>query len=162
MALTLDQLKRLVDAQGVKYFVAPSEPTLLMNFGGRFGTYQVIMKVEVDGRFLQFRTMGYGLCPKSHPHCDALLQVLGALDYELRMTKWGWDPRDGEIVACMDMWLEDATLTNQQFQFLLSSFLPAIDLAHQRIGVALETGVDQGLHMPEPEPVPSGNGPMVV
>lgn len=145
MGMTVDGLRRLLDARGIRYFQDPNRPVLLMNFTGMFGTYQVIMLIDVDGRFLQARTVGYASCPKSHPHCDVALQVLGALDYELRMTKWGWDPNDGEIVAYLDVWVEDGTVTDAQFQTLLAIYLPAIDLAHQRITTAMATGVDQGL-----------------
>jgi len=150
--MSFEQLKRLASDQGLKYFVAPDDPTLLMTFSGVFGTYQVVMKLELDGRFLQFRTVGYGLCPKSHPHCGAVLEVLGALDYLLRVTKWGWDPNDGEIVACADLWFEDAVVTPEQFQALLGAFLPAIDVGHHRIEVTMQTGIDPGLELPPPIP----------
>jgi len=54
----------------------------------------------------------------------------------------GWDPTDGEIVGYADLWLEDATLTQQQFGAMLGAFIPAIDLGHARIVTTMETGVD--------------------
>lgn len=142
MTVTMDKLKSLVEREGLKYFLAPDRPVLSMGFAGEAGSYQMIMLVELDGRFLQFRTVGYGLCPTVHPHVDAVLRVLGALDYKFRLTKFGWDPSDGEIVGYVDLWLEDAELTQQQFSAMLHAFLSAIDQGHARIAKTMETGVD--------------------
>ena len=142
MTITVDQLKKLAEGQGLKYFLAPDRPALLMGFAGVTGSYQVLMMVELDGRFLQFRTTGYGKCPAEHPNLEAVLRVIGDLDYRFRLAKFGWDPSDGEIVGYADLWLEDATLTPRQFAGMLGAFLPAIDLAHARIGMTLATGVD--------------------
>jgi hypothetical protein len=142
MAVTLDKLKSLASAEGLKYFLAPDRPAILATFGGLTGNFQVIMLVELDGRFLQFRTIGYASCPAAHPHLEAVLKVLASLDYKLRLTKFGWDPSDGEIVAYADLWLEDATLTQKQFAAMLAAFLPAMDLGHERIQKTIDTGVD--------------------
>jgi hypothetical protein len=142
VAITLDKLKSLASAEGLKYFLAPDRPAILAGFGGLTGSYQVLMMVELDGRFMQFRTLGYASCPASHPHLEAVLKVLGALDYKLRLTKFGWDPSDGEIVGYADLWLEDGTLTQKQFKAMLGAFLPAIDLGHDRIQKTIDTGVD--------------------
>jgi len=146
--MSFEQLKRLASDQGLKYFLAPDEPALSMTVSGNHGTYQVVMKLELDGRFLQMRTVGYGFCPKTHQHCAAVLEVLGSNNYMLRVTKWGWDQNDGEIVAFADLWAEDATVTSNQFLALLATFLPAIDVGHRRIDVTMQTGIDPGLTLP--------------
>ena len=144
MSITLDNLKSLATKEGLKYFLAPDRPALLMGFSGLTGSYQVVMVLELEGRFLQFRTIGYASCPVGHPHLDAVLRVLGSLDYKLRLTKFGWDPSDGEIVGYVDLWLEDGSLTQKQFASMLAAFLPAIDMGHERIARTIETGVDPG------------------
>lgn len=156
MSITVDRLKSLLDAQGVRYFLDPHRPVILANFAGLFGAYQVVFQVDLDGRFLLIRTLGYGSCPTSHPHCQAVLQVLGNLNFQMRCTKWGWDPSDGEIVACVDVWLEDASVTEKQFAQWLSVFLPSIDMAHRRIAEAMSSGIDPGVSVPPPPPPPPG------
>lgn len=142
MTISLDQLKSLVQAEGLGFFEDPRRPAILLNFSGHNGSYQVIMLVELDGRFIQFRTIGYGSCPSGHPHVAAVLRVVGEMDYRLRLTKFGWDPADGEIVAYADLWLEDGTLTQKQLAAMLRAFLPAIDLGRARIAATMATGVD--------------------
>jgi len=142
VTISIDKLKDLVKAEGLGFFVDPSRPAILLNFSGHNGAYMVVMIVELDGRFMQFRTVGYGSCPSDHPHLDAVLRVLGEMDYRLRVTKFGWDPKDGEIVAYADLWLEDATLTQKQLASMLRAFLPAIDLGRARLNATMATGVD--------------------
>ena len=142
MTITIEQLKSLATAAELKYFIAPDRPALLINFRGVTGSFQVIAMVELDGRFVQLRTVGYANCPADHPHIEAVLRVLAALDYSRRLAKFAWDVSDGEIVAYADLWLEDAVLTQGQFQAMLSVFIPVIDLGHDRIVKTIETGVD--------------------
>ena len=148
MALTLARLKTLCDGEGLKYFVAPDRPMVLLAFGGLNGKYQVVVPLELDGRFLQVRTLGYLRCPADNPHLAAVLKILGELNYRMRMTKFGWDPNDGEIVAYADVWIEDGDLTQQQFGALFRSLIPTIDLNYPRLTDAIHTGNDPGLQLP--------------
>jgi hypothetical protein len=77
-----------------------------------------------------------------------VLRVLGHLNYRFRLTKFGWDPKDGEIVAYADVWVEDGDLTQRQFGALFKSLIPAIDLAYKRLSTVMETGSDPGDGMP--------------
>ena len=147
--MTFEELKKLAEGEDLKYFVAPDRPTLMMGIGGLNGSYQIVVPLELDGRFLQFRTLGYQSCPSDHPHLEAVLRVLGELDYKLRLTKFGWDPSDGEIVGYADVWLEDGTLTQKQFSGILHCFVPGIDLNYPRITKTIETGTDPGELRPE-------------
>jgi Putative bacterial sensory transduction regulator len=142
VTISVDQLKSLAKAEGLGFFVDPNRPAILLNFSGHDGSYQVVMLVELDGRFIQFRTIGYAKCPSDHPNLAAVLRVLGEMDYRLRLTKFGWDPADGEVVGYVDLWLEDATLTQKQFGAMLRALLPAIDMGRARITKTMETGVD--------------------
>lgn len=147
--MTFEELKKLAEGAELKYFIAPDRPTLMMGFGGINGNYQVAVKLELDGRFVQFRTVGYLSCPSDHPHVDAVLRLLGELDFQLRLVKFGWDPTDGEIAAYVDVWLEDGTITQKQFSAMLQCFIPGIDFNHQRISKTIETGSDPGELKPE-------------
>jgi hypothetical protein len=144
LAITLDQLKKLCEGEDFKYFLAPDRPMVMLGFGGVNGSFQVIVPIEVDGRFMQVRTMSYLHCPADHPHVNAVLAVLGSLNYRLRMTKFGWDPKDGEIVAYADVWVEDGEVTQKQFGALFRSLIPSVDLNFKRLSVTIETGEDPG------------------
>jgi hypothetical protein len=147
--MTFEELKKLAEGEDLKYFVAQDTPTLLMNIGGLSGMHQIVVPLELDGRFLQFRTVGYLACPADNPHLEAVLRVLGQLDYQLRVTKFGWDPTDGEIVGYGDLWLEDGKVTQAQFSGMIHTFFAGIDLNKPRIAKTIETGVDPGEFDPE-------------
>lgn len=144
MGMSLETLKELFDANDVKYFVAPDHPALLAGFRGFNGTYQILTVLELDGAFLQFRTMGWPHCPSDHPALTEVLKAISDENYSRRMVKFGWDHRDGELVASADVWIEDGILTKAQFSRMLSVFLPVIDMAYARITKTLETGTDPG------------------
>ncbi len=149
MAMTLDQLRKLADEEGFKYFLDPEREALMMGATGINGRYQFVLLLEVDGQFIQFRSINYLYCPVKHPHLLEVLKVLGELNYKLRLAKFGWDPRDGEIVAYADTWVMDNELTQSQFSRIVHNYLPAIDLNYKRIKTTMETGEDPGEFDPE-------------
>jgi hypothetical protein len=144
MAMTLDELRGMMDGCGLKYFVDPNRPALMLGMRALCGDFQFVAHLEEEGRFLQFRTLNFCRCPEDHPHLGAVLRVLATLDYQFRFLKFGWDRADGEIVAYGDVWLEDAKVSPRQFRRLLDNFIPGADLCQVRIRMALETGQDPG------------------
>lgn len=144
MSISLDELKDLLTQHKVRYFVDPDHDALLGLFGGYHGSYKVVFEVDLDGTFLQLKTLGYVQCPTTHPHCRVVLELLGLLNYSYRSTKFAWDPRDGEIVGYVDLWLEDARVTLLQLAANLGILLRTIDRAFYRLNGIMETGVDPG------------------
>jgi hypothetical protein len=142
--MTLDTLEKLMKAAKMKYFRDPDRPALMFPATGLFGTYQFVVILDVDGAFLQFRTLSYLHCEANHPHNYAVLKVLEETNYRLRLVKFGWDPQDGEIVAYVDHWVMDGSVTEAQFERMLGSLLPSVDMASARIKKTMETGTDPG------------------
>lgn len=152
MSVTVDSLQKMLAEDGVRFFVDPINNAVLAMFGGHFGSYQIVFDTDMDGAFLQIRTLNYAMCPKSSPHYVAVLELLGNLNYTYRSTKFGWDPRDGEVVGYVDFWLEDAVLTIDQLRVNLGTLLRTIDKANFRIRAIMESGTDPG----DPSAPPSG------
>jgi Putative bacterial sensory transduction regulator len=147
MSMTLDDLKELFEKQGVTYFVAPdpARPAILATFQGVNGAYQVITHLEVDGTFVQLRTINWLHCPAGHKAVGEVLKAVGDENYQRRLVKIGWDPTDGELVAYADVWVEDGKLTQQQFSRMLSVYLPVMDMAYGRLKKTIDTGHDPGM-----------------
>lgn len=144
MAMTMDQLKRLLDAQDLKYFLDPHRDAIMLTASGIFGNYQSVILLEDEGRILQVRSVGYLNCPAGSPNLFAVLKVLGVLNYQLRGIKFGWDANDGEIAVYSDHWVQDGTLTQNQFGRMLHVFFSGIDMNLLRIGQTIEAGKDPG------------------
>ncbi len=144
MALTMAQLKGLVDAEGLKYYVDPNRDALMMRVKGANGEYELLVLLEVGGEFLQLRSLGYHTCPPDNPHTDELLKLLGTLNYRLRFVKFGWDPEDGEITVYGDTWIKDGGVTEKQFGHMARAYFSVMDLNFPRIDQTIRTGKDPG------------------
>ncbi len=144
MAVTMEKLKGLLESQGLRYFVDPSRNALFLGITGLNGTHQFLVLHELEGRFIQFRTLSYHSCPGHHPALHALLGLLAELNYRLRFVKFARDPLDGEIVVYGDVWLMDGDLAPDQFGQLIHGYMSLLDLNYSRIHATLETGVDPG------------------
>lgn len=145
MAMDMDTLKRLLDGEGLKYFLDPVRPAVLLGFQGLVGHYQFVILVEQEGRFLQLRTIKFAHCPVDHPHLQEVLKVIGGIDYQIRFVKFGWDQDDGEIVGYGDVCLaKDGTLTQAQFKQILQHYITVLEISAKRIRETIETGRDPG------------------
>jgi len=127
-----------------RFFRAPDRPALLVGARGLNGSYRVLVALEVDGQFLQFRTLDYLHCQADHKYATEVLKVIGDINFTRRILKLGWDPSDGEIVGYADACLMDSKLTQGQFKRMVEIYLPALDLSYGRIKTTMETGKDPG------------------
>lgn len=142
MPITMEKLKQLVDACEYHYYLDPNRPTLLFGVRGVNGQYQCLVKLDLEGRFVQLRTVSYHYAPSTAPHLQKFLELLGHLNFQMRFVKFGWDPSDGEIVVYGDAWIDDGTLTVGQMRTMINNFLSVLDLNFARIKKVLETGTD--------------------
>jgi hypothetical protein len=144
MALTLPRLQELLKAEGLLFYVAPDRPVVRLGVAGMFGRYEMVVHLENEGQFLQFRTVGYMTCPATHPNLAAVLRAMAAINYRNRFVKFGWDQSDGEIAGYGDMWVVDGDVTPQQFSRMMHNFVPAIDTSSARLKETMTTGRDPG------------------
>lgn len=143
MTFTLIRLRELLDAEGLHYFLVPDRDGVMLTLQGSNGRFQFTVLVEEDGEFLQFRSIEYLYCPQDHPNLNETLRVLGELNYGLRLLKFGWDPRDGEIAVYADLWVMDAEITQVQFSRMAQSYMSIMDEQHPRIREAVESGTGE-------------------
>ena len=144
MALNMDQLKQLLNAQGLHYYLDPQRDAAMLTAAGHFGQYQCVIALDLDGTFLQIRSVNYAHCPSENPNLVVVSKVLGEINYRTRGVKLGWDPRDGEITVYVDAWLQDGTVTNQQFGLMIQLFFAIADGSSLRLLSTIETGKDPG------------------
>lgn len=144
MAITFDDLKELVTREGLRFFVAPDENRLMVGVSGMCGKFQIVISLYDQGIFLQFRTVNYMTCPANHPALAELLKAMADANYQTRLVKFAWDAGDGEVVAYADIWLMDASLTQEQLHRMLGNYVPAIDMQSYRFQRTLKEGKDPG------------------
>jgi len=142
MAYDLPKLRALLDAEELHYYLLPDREGVVLTLQGDHGRFQFTILVEAEGEFLQFRSVEYLFCPKDHPNLAATLQVLGDLNYRLRLLKFGWDPLDGEIAVYADLWMMDAEITESQFSRMAQSYMSIMDSEYPTIRAAMDSGVE--------------------
>jgi len=101
----------------------------------------VCIRLDENGEFIKFFE------PQRYKYVEGehklkVLETLLAIQYESKMMQWEYDPRDGEIRACIEFPLEDAKLTKRQFLRAMHGLVQMMDHYHARIKTVMETGED--------------------
>ncbi len=141
MTCILPELREFLETEGLQYYLIPDQDGVMLTMKGTEGKYQFKILLELDGEFLQFRSIDYLHCPQGHQNLETTLQVLGEINYRLRLLKFGWDPADGEIAVFVDLWMMDATITQGHFSRMANSFMSIMDDEYPRLVAAIENGV---------------------
>ena len=148
MAMSLKEIENLMKQKKLNYFVHPERPVLIFTITGLFGTFQILVVLEREGEFLQFRTAEYLRCSSDSPHLKEVLKALASINFRMRYAKFCWNPADGQIVVFADTWLMDQKISWKQFERMLDNYFPAIDLHFDRLKKIIETGQDPGEKRP--------------
>lgn len=139
MPIMIEDIRNFLDSKEVKYLYDSQKETLVISFT----PHVLLIKLEENGEFLQFRTLNFYQYKKGK-YKQVILQMLVAMNYKRKLVKFGYDPEDGEINACVDIPIEDAVFTSAQFFRCMAALLEALEESYQRIIHILETGKDPG------------------
>lgn len=157
VAVTLGELRKLVDACGLRYAVLPDEKGLVLQPSEASSRPAFLIVLTLDGRMVQFRTIGYLYCPPGHPHLEQVVTLLAEFNRRSAMVRYNWERAEGkgqgqgegEIIVGVEIWIGDGELTVEQFRNTLRRFLQAIEEPrYRRIHQTLETGRDPGVRVP--------------
>ena len=149
MALTFDELKKLMAGAGLPYFLDPHQPVLVCLIPDQDDTYQVAAILDAEHGFLQLRTVNLFQCIAEHVHAVPVLKVIGEFNYRARFIKLGWEPLNGEIAAYGDLFIFETKPTQEQFNFMLGAFLQQLHQIYPRLKQVLETGQETEPQKPE-------------
>ena len=146
MAATLKQIKGYLDKKGWKYRVEAEEHRLITGvYAENLDQFLIVIQLDEDGEFFEIYAPRVLSNVKDHPHKTAILQTMLCISWETKMLQWEYDPSDGEIRAIIEFPLEDALLTERQFNRCLYSLVQLVDeLALPRLRAVMETGEDPG------------------
>lgn len=139
MPTTTDDIRSFLAAKEVKYLYDSDKEVFVISFSPNV----ILVRLEENGEFLQFRTLNFYQYKEGNNKA-MILQVLAHINYQRKLVKFGYDPGDGEINACVDIPIEDNQLTNMQFFRSMAALLEALDEARKRITQTIETGKDPG------------------
>lgn len=139
MPTTTEEILGFLDAKEVKYLYDARKETFVICFT----PHVLLIRIEENGEFLQFRTLNFYQY-KNGKHRELILAMIAAMNYRRKLVKFGYDEADGEINACVDIPVEDGTLTSTQFFRCMAALLEALEESRSRITAVLETGKDPG------------------
>ena len=146
MATTLEQISTYLENKGWKHRVDEAGSRILTGvYGENLEDFLIVIQLDEDGEFFEMFAPRVLSGVKDHPHKTAILQTMLCISWETKMLQWEYDPSDGEIRAIIEFPLEDATLTERQFNRCLHSLVQLVDeLALPRLQAVMETGEDPG------------------
>ncbi|MEB3294010.1 MAG: hypothetical protein VKJ24_12700 [Synechococcales bacterium] len=146
MGATLQQLAGYLDKKGWKYRLEEEENRIITGvFAENVEQFLIVIQLDEDGEFFEIYAPRVLAGVKNHPFKDAILQTMLCISWETKMLQWEYDPSDGEIRAIIEFPLEDALMTERQFNRCLYSLVQLVDeLALPRLTAVMETGEDPG------------------
>ena len=145
MPTSVEELRVFLDDKEIKYLYDAEKETFIISFTPNV----ILIKPEEKGEFLQFRTLNFSQYREGKYKAN-ILEMLASINYHRKLVKFGYDPEDGEINACIDIPIEDAEFTGTQFFRCIAALLEALEEARKRLMGIIETGIDPG---PKPSKV---------
>ena len=145
MATTLSTLAQYLDNYDLTYQVDSENERII--FGGKGENIEnlwIVIRLCENGEFIQLIAPEI-LNVQDHIYKSVLFQTLLIIQWELKMLRFAYDPSDGEIMASIQLPIEDSTLTEKQFFRALQSLVRMVDkTAMPRLKTVLATGKDPG------------------
>ncbi len=141
MALTLEDLKRLMNEVQLAFFLHPDIPILLFMITGKSGRYEFCLHLDPEGKTLQIRTFNFLSCHPNHIHAGPVLAALGEFNNNVRFVKLGWDRNNGAITAYHDVLILDGTMSSDQFKGALHAFMSGVDQIYGMLRHVIDTGL---------------------
>lgn len=144
MATTLAEVAGFLDNHGWHYRSDTDRNRIMTAVESeQVEDFTIVIQVEEDGEYLALVAPQL-LELKDHVFKGVAFQTLLAIAWEVELLRWEYDPRDGEVRTSTGIALADATLTEKQFNRLLSGLIQLTNDGVERLQGVLATGNDPG------------------
>ena len=146
MTANVQQIATYLDKLGWDYRIEDEDDRIVTGVEAEnLEDFVIVVQLDEDGRFFRLFAPHVLSGLPEHHHKAAILQTMLAISWETKMLQWEYDPSDGEIRAIIEFPLEDANLTEKQFNRCLSGLIQLVDsVAMPRLREVMETGQDPG------------------
>jgi hypothetical protein len=145
MATTLTQIAQYLDRRNWRYHIDAEESRIITGVkADHVEEFLIVISLKENGEYLEISAPQL-LKVKDHVYKGVLFQTMLAISWQVKMLRWEYDPLDGEIRASIAFPLEDAPLTEKQFNRVLSGLIDLVDrVSMPRLKTVLATGEDPG------------------
>ncbi len=146
MGATLEQIATYLDQRKLPYHLRPEQSLIIVDVvTDDDDTLTVVVKLEEKGNFFKVFVPQVVAGVQNHSHKTAILQTMLVISWETKMLQWEYDPVDGEIRAIIEFPLEDANLSEQQFDRCFDGLVEMVaDWALPRLKEVMNSGLDPG------------------
>lgn len=151
MPTNISEIKGFLDEFDLKYQVDEERDAILIGFNcsNENGTYRdedgdaylrIVIRVLEGGEFLEV------FVPNAWNIADSvskslILEACVSFQMRYKMLRFDYDPDDGELRPNIELPLENASLTSQQFHRLVHGVLHGVQQFDKVMRHALETGI---------------------
>ena len=145
MTTTLKAIAQYLDNRNWKYVVDEAKSRIVTGVKAEnVEQFAIVIQLLRDGESVQIYAPQL-LNVKDSVFKGVLFQSILSFLWNYYFVRFEYDPRDGEVRASIDLFLEDNTLTERQFDRALSVLIEIVDLhAMPRMQTILATGIDPG------------------
>ncbi len=146
MATTIKQIAQYLSNRNWKYMVDGDNYSIFTGVkADSIKDFLIVIQLDEEGKFLRFCAPRLLSDAHKHEHRELIFRTLLALAWNHKMLQWESNLIDGEVRAVIELPLEDAPLTEKQFNRCLSSLIYLVDaVAMPRIKEVMATGIDPG------------------
>lgn len=146
MGASLAQISTYLDHRNLTYELREEQSLLIVDVPTDDPEpLVVVVKLEEEGDFIKVYVPQVVSGVKDHPHKTAILQTMLIISWETKMLQWEYDPSDGEIRAIIEFPLEDAPLSERQFDRCFDGLVEMVsDWALPRLREVMAKGYDSG------------------
>ena len=143
MAVTLQEIAGWLEEQEFKF--QQEDEKIIMMTGGDDNTNFHVIKARDEGKIFEWKMSIVDeekkdqLKVKEHKHLLPLLTYLLQINFQTKFGTWEYDPADGEIALNVEIPLEDATMTFNQFKRICTLTMDTSEYT-ENIASILETG----------------------
>jgi hypothetical protein len=145
MSTNLLEIAQYLDNRNWRYHLEKENSRIITGVkADNVEDFLIVISLKEDGEYLEVAAPQL-LKVKDHVYKGVLFQTMLAISWQVKMLRWEYDPTDGEIRASIAFPLEDAPLTEKQFNRVLSGLIDLIDrVSMPRLKAVLATGNDPG------------------
>lgn len=145
MAVTLDEIKEFIESHDLKYHDDQENEMIVLVTGDEDSTYTHFLRARDDGDIFEWQMQildenNNMLRVKEHPYLRELLVQLLYLNYNTKFGTWEYDPSDGDVRLAIEIPLEDAKMTQKQFDRIAGYMFGTANNDAEGIMEILETG----------------------
>jgi hypothetical protein len=145
MTTTIQHIAKILDKRGWVYQLNKDASNIRTKVeSAQLENFVIVIELTENGEYLSLRTSPL-VQVKAHVYKGVLFQTLLIIAQEVKLLRWEYEPSTGDIRASVELALEDATLTEKQFNRLLNGLIYLVDeVSLPRIKSVLATGEDKG------------------